>query len=156
MRRLGVLKHTYESGQMQTVEDDVLHIVSRMKSISDRLAVYWNDHIGQFTITETSLDGSTERLVFNVPQLDERVLDRLRSADQWNGREDPSHPTAEGHDWLAEVEEEEAAIDRLKTERQRDVMGGIIEEMASYSELDGRGTKASVLIPSTYRRRDDG
>ena len=147
MRRLGTLKHTYERGQMQTVDDDVLHIVSRMREISDRLTVYWNDHIGQFTVTETSLDGSTERLVFNVSELDERVLQRLQNADQWRGREDPDHILPEAEDWLTRVESDEERIDREKLEHQRGTMREIILPLASYADLDGRGTKASVLIP---------
>lgn len=147
MRRLGLLKHTYENGQMQVVDDDVLHIVSRIKEISDRLTVYWNDYIDQFTITETSLDGSTERLVFSVPLLDERVLDRLRLADQWRGREDPSHVLPEGEDFVSVVDASQEEIDREKITHQRGRRQEILEEYASYADVDGRGTRASVLIP---------
>jgi hypothetical protein len=156
LRKIGTIANVYENGQMQVVEDDVLNIVRKLRDISTRLTVYWNDHINQFTITETSLDGAEERLVFNVPELDERVVDRILVADQWHGREDPTHILSENEDFLTAVESDEERIDREKTERERDIMGGVIEELASYADLDGRGTKASILIPKGVRSVPDG
>ena len=154
MQRIGSLKHVYENGQMQVVEDDVLNIVRKVRDLSPRLTVYWNEHIEQFTITETSLDGAEERLVLNCRVLDERVLDRLQVADQWRGNDVPSHILPEAEDFLTRVEGEEAQLDREKDERIRDRVGEVIEPLASYMDLDGRGTKASILIPKGYRDRE--
>lgn len=156
MRKIGTIANVYENGQMQVVEDDVLNIVRKLRDISPRLTVYWNDHLNCFTLTETSIDGAEERLVFNVPELDERVVDRVLVADQWQGNDVPAHLKPEGEDWLTVVEADEERIDRDKTERERDRMGGIIEELASYGDLDGRGTKASILIPKGVRSVPDG
>ena len=155
MRRIASLKYTLENGKMQVVEDDVLNIVRRVSEISSRLTVYWNDHIEEFTITETSIDGAEERLVFNVPELDERVLHRLLVADTWHGNDVPSHVVPETEDFLTRLEHEEDLIDKQKLERQRGVMSEIIAPMASYMDLDGRGTKASILIPKGVNRGED-
>ena len=147
MQKIGRMKYVFEDGQMKVVEDDVLNIVRKVKDISPRLAVYWNDHIGQFTITETSLDGAEERLVFNTAKLDERVIDRLLVADQWRGNDVPTHILPEGEDWLSMVETHEDRVDAEKDEHQRGRVSEVIAPLASYMDLDGRGTKASVLIP---------
>ena len=153
MQRIGTIKHVYEAGQMQVVEDDVLDIVRRVRLLSPRLSVYWNEHIRQFTITETSLDGAEERLVMNVAQLDERVLDRLQVADQWRGNETPEHILPEEEDWLSRVEADERLIEAAKTARERDRVGEVVEELASYQDLDGRGTRASILVPRSVSDR---
>jgi hypothetical protein len=147
MQRIGAIKHVYENGQLQVVEDDVLHIVSRMRALSPRLAVYWNEHIGQFTITETTLDGSEERLVMNVAQLDERVLDRLQVADQWRGNDTPEHILPEDEDFLTRFEKMEEQIEKEKDELIRGRVSEVVAPLASYMGLDGRGTKASIWVP---------
>jgi hypothetical protein len=147
MQKIGRMKYVFEAGQMQVVEDDVLNIVRRVSELSPRLTVYWNEHIEQFTITETSLDGAEERLVMNVAQLDERVLDRLQVADQWRGNDVPSHVLPESEDFLSIFEAAEKKVDEEKDERIRDRVGEVIEPLASYMDLDGRGTKASILLP---------
>jgi hypothetical protein len=152
MRRLGTLKHTFQEGQMQTVEDDVLNIIRKMKEISPRLTCYWNEHRDCFTITETSLDGSTESLVMNVELLDERVLDRLLTADQWQGREDPSNVLPEGEDFLASVEADEQRWSDEIEAQQQDRRAEILEEIASYADKDGKGTKAQILVPGWGNR----
>jgi len=140
------IKTWIESGELKVVEDDVLFIVQRVREFSPRLTVFWNEYINEFTITETDLEG-TERLVFNTPCLDERVLDRLRMADQWRGRDDPDHVLPADTDWLADVERKEAEAEQLKDEVMREGIREFGEEYAHYMEYDGRGTKSSILVP---------
>lgn len=147
MRRLGTLKTTYENGGLQTVDDDVLNIVRRIRDISDRVTVYWNDQKGCFTLTETSLDGSTERLVFEVAELDERVLTRLRGADHWQGNETPEHVRPDEEDYVSELDRAQAAIDAAIDVRAREEREEILHEVASYADLDGKGTRATILVP---------
>jgi len=148
MRRIGTIKHLMQDGQLQVVDDDVLNIVRKIHAdFSERITVYWNDYIAKFTVTETSLDGSTERLIFNVKELDERVLDRLREADQWRGREDPHHMLPETEDFLAAFERSQAQLDEGKDEAFREKQQELKEEFVAYAELDGRGVRAQILVP---------
>lgn len=153
MRKLTTVKHCVQAGQVQVVEDDVLNIVRKVKDISSRLTVYWNDYLGKFTITETSLDGAEERLVFHTDKLDERVVDRLLRADQWQGREDPAHVLPDDDDFLSQIEEWED--EEQKAELKRAVEKGVSagEAIGSYLELDGRGTRAQILVPRGYKQR---
>lgn len=148
MRRIGTIKHLMQNGQLEVVADDVLNIVRKIHAdFSERITVYWNDYIGKFTITETSLDGSTERLIFNVKELDERVLDRLREADQWRGREDPEHILPEAIDFLSRVEKKQEANDAEKDETFREKQKELKEQFVAYAELDGQGIRAQILVP---------
>jgi hypothetical protein len=147
MRRIGTIKHLIQDGGMTEVEDDVLNIVRRVHSISPRLTVYWNDYIDKFTITETSLDGSTERLVFHVTHLDERALVKLQAADHWNGREDPEHVLADDQDFVAALDAAQAVVDKEKDEAFREKQQELKEPFVAYSELDGRGIRAQILVP---------
>ena len=147
MKRIGTLKHTYEQGHVQTVEDDVLNVVRKIRQISPRITVYWNDYLGVFTLTETSLGGDEERLIFNTPSLDERVIDRLLQADQWRGREDPSHVLPEGEDFVSVVDADQQRIDAEKDAATRERAAELNEALDAYLELDGRGVRASVRVP---------
>lgn len=147
MRRLGVLKTKFEAGQLQTVDDDVLNIVRRVKEIDQRLDVYYDDAQDRFVFTETSLDGSTERLVFFADELDERCLDRLRAADHWHGNTTPEHVLGDDEDYLTDVEKAQARIDAAKDEQMKGERIEILDEVASYADLDGKGTRATILVP---------
>jgi hypothetical protein len=148
LRRIGTLSHVYENGQLQVVEDDVLNVVRKIRDeFSPRVSVYWNDHIQKFTLTETSLDGTEERLIFNVDLLDERVLDRLRHADQWRGREDPAYVLPDSEDFLARIEEAQEVLDAEKDRAFHEKREELKERYEAFAELDGRGVRAQILLP---------
>jgi hypothetical protein len=148
MRKLGhSLKYLQHNGHLEIVADDVLNIVRRIHELSPRIAVYWNDYIDKFTLTETTLDGSTERLIFHVEELDERVLHRLLRYDMWHGREDPEHVVPDEEDFLAKIEKDQAVVDDQKDEDFREKRADLKERFTAYAEADGRGIRASVLIP---------
>lgn len=151
MRELRTVKHFYEAGKLQEVEDDVLNIVRKIKDISPRLKVFWNDYKGCFTITETSLDGAEERLVLHAELLDERVIDRLLVADQWRGREDPDHVLPDSEDFLTRIEQEQDAADQEDNRLVVDKLMAHREAMASYADHDGKGTKSQILVPRGFK-----
>ena len=146
------LKTWVENGELKEVQDDVLFIIDRLKQISPRLKIYWNEHIGKFTITETDLEG-TERLVFNVDTLDQRVVDRMLKADQWRGREDPEHMLPESEDFLTRLETEEDEFYQAQDVAGMEKVRMFGEEFAAYLELDGRGVRSSILVPRNVGRR---
>ncbi len=148
MRRIGTIKHLMQDGQMQVVEDDVLNIVRKIQAdFSSRVTVYWNDYLSKFTLTETSLDGAEERLIFHVEVLDERVLDRLRNADHWRGREDPAHVLGDDEDIVARIDAAQALLDAEKDRKFHEKREELKEEFMALTETDGRGVRASILVP---------
>ena len=130
------------------VEDDVQNIVRGIREISDRLHVFYNPQTGGFDVVESCLD-HTDRLVFSVPQLDNRVLDRLRQADHWYGQETPTHVLGEGEDFVAEVDryndERQAEIDTEGKGRLREAAVRLAWALDNTSDQHSVG--GSILVP---------
>lgn len=135
-----------------SVEDDVLNVVREVREIAGgRIHVFYNERAQQlgrpcYDLVESCLDG-TDRLVFSVHQLDQRVVNRLRSADQWRGRDDPEHVLPEEADFLTEMDDqnEEWFAGKEADSRQRLYDAG--ERLAWAMGEDKRGVQAQILVP---------
>jgi hypothetical protein len=141
-----------ENGRLKEVDGDVLGIVQRVKAISPRLDVWYDDWDDGFTITETALDG-TIHLVFRAPALDQRVIDRLLAADHWRGREDPEHVLPDNEDIAAKVDQFNELVQREIDAQDRDTRLEVLERFGNAMEMDGQGVKASILIKRHYNMR---
>jgi len=130
------------------VEDDVQNIVRGIKEISDRLHVFYNPQSEGFDLVESCLD-STDRLVFSVPELDNRVLDRLRLADHWHGEDQPNHVLGDSEDFVARVDEHnvkiQAAIDAKAMDKVRDAGERLAWALDNTSDQHSVG--GSILVP---------
>jgi len=135
------------------VEDDVQSIVRGIKEISDRLHVFYNPQTGGFDIVESCLD-HTDRLVFSVPQLDGRVLDRLHNADHWYGKDVPDRVLGDGEDFAARVDEYNEAIERASRDHFKDKLGDVGERLVR--TLDNVSDRPSVGGTIRVPRSIDG
>lgn len=153
MARLRNIPVWVENGRLRAVDGDVLSIVQQVKEISDRLDVYYDEWDDGFTVTETALDG-TIHLVFRCEALDQRVIDRLRRADHWRGREDPEHVLPDDQDFAARVDEFNEQVEEEQKEKDRDKRLEVLEEFGHYMEMDGRGTHSQILVRRHYNTRD--
>lgn len=147
------VKSWIERGQMHLVEDDVLGVIQQIKALDDRLSVYYNDWKGGFDIVESvkERDGSTtDKLVFHVEELDQRVVGRLLRADHWQGQNTPTNVLPDDQDFLSAVEEDERRIDEEKAETQREVTRELVARWGNAMELDGRGLKSQILVVKHY------
>jgi hypothetical protein len=136
-----------DRGQMVELAGDVLRIVERVKEISPRLRIYYNEQTDEFDLTEVSLDGGIERLVFSVEELDARVISRLQVADQWQGREEPTHVLPDDEDFLSKIDADEA-LERAAIEaRSKEKLHDAGERLAWSLGEDRRGVQASILVP---------
>lgn len=115
------------------VEDDVQNVVRDIKAIDPRLIVYYNDQADEFDIVERCVD-RTERLVFSVPSLDQRVLDRLRRADHWHGQSTPTHVLSDDEDFVAQVDKHNEEMERLRSEATADQIAAAGERIAYYMD----------------------
>jgi hypothetical protein len=138
------------------VEDDVQNVVRGIRELSDRLHVFYNPQTEGFDIVEKCLD-STDRLVFSVPELDMRVLDRLRRADHWHGQEVPSHVLGESEDFVAEVdawnEKHQADKDAEGFERIREAGERLAWALDNTSDQHSVG--GQILVPRSPDGSDD-
>ena len=127
------------------VEDDVANVVRDIHEISPRIHVYYNEQTGNFDLVESCLD-NTERLIFSVVHLDARVVNRLRLADQWQGREDPAQALDENEDFLSLMDADEAAEKARVKEKGMDGVRDAGERLAWALEQDRRGVGASISV----------
>lgn len=130
------------------VEDDVQSVVRGVKEISDRLHVYFNPQSEGFDIVESCLDG-TDRLVFSVPELDARVLHRLRGADHWHGNEVPTHVLGDDEDFIARADEQEAQAEAEQKEKTADKTreAGLRLAWALDAVRDHHSVGGSIRVP---------
>lgn len=105
--------------QMISVTDDVQNVVRDLKGISDRLHVYVNEQTGHFDVVESCIDG-TDRLVCTVEELDQRVVERVRAADHWYGRDTPDAVLPDEHDFASQVDRDNAALEARMDEEARE------------------------------------
>ena len=133
------------------VEDDVQSIVRGMKEICDRLHVFANPQTGEFDVVESCLDG-TDRLVFSVPELDGRVLDRLRSADHWFGSDQPDRILGDDEDFVARIDEHNAELERADRDRHRGQLSevGLRLAHALDNSRDQNSKGGQILVPRGF------
>lgn len=150
------VKSWLEKGKMHTVDDDVLGIVQQIKQFSDRLHVFHNDQSGEFDVVESCLDG-TDRLVFSVAELDMRVVHRLMVADQWRGREDPTHVLGEHEDFLVKLDSENDDLMEEKREPLRDRIREAGERFAWSLDIckDHHSVGGSIGVSRSVNGTDD-
>jgi hypothetical protein len=127
------------------VTDDVANVVRDIHAISPRIHVFWNEQTDEFDLVEHCLD-ETHRLIFSVQSLDARVVNRLRIADQWHGREDPSHPLEEDGDFLSKIDEDDGREEAERNEEHLDRIREAGERLAWAGEMDRRGVGAQIRI----------
>jgi hypothetical protein len=147
MTRLrGGIRHWVDGGRLVSLDGDVLGVVNQVKAISPRLNIYYDDWDDGFTIAETSLDGSTESLVFRVSELDQRVVDRLLASDHWRGREDPAHVLPEAEDYATRVDKFNEELQKEYDQQDMEARHDSIERLAWALEKDGKGMKAQIHV----------
>ena len=104
------IKTWFDKGQVISVDDDVQNVVRDLKAVDPRLSVFFNEQSGDFDIVESCLDG-TDRLVFSVEELDQRVVDRVRAADHWYGRDTPVRILSDEDDFASQVDRANAELE---------------------------------------------
>ena len=146
MTELRGLPVWWDEGRIIELDGDVLGIVQQVHEISPRVHIYYNEQTGGFDFTETSLDGSSERLIFSVAELDQRAVSSLRMADQWRGREDPTHVLPPDEDFLSIIDRDNEATEKEKKEQERDKLYAVGERMAHALGEDRRGVDAEAHL----------
>jgi hypothetical protein len=121
------------------VQDDVLDVVRRIKAISPRLVVYYNEQTDGFDIVESCLDGA-DRLVFSVGALDQRVIDRLLRADHWGGNDVPTHVRPDSEDFVVEIDRDNEALEASLTREKLDRISEAGERLAWALDLPLKGS----------------
>ena len=134
--------------QVVKVEDHVTAVVRDVHSYSDRIDIYWNEEGLEFDLVERCLDGS-ERLIFSVPELDGRVLDRLHRADHWYGNDVPTHIRPDDEDFVSEMDAlDEQEEKELRAKHMQEIMA-CGEELAWALEAvnDRPSVGGSISVP---------
>jgi hypothetical protein len=144
-----------DRGSMVQLEGDVLGVVQQVREISPRVKIYYNEQTDQFDFTEVSPDGSVERLIFSVAELDARAVSRLRLADQWRGREDPEHVLPDDEDFLSIIDRDDDLEKAEQKEKTRDKLYDAGERLAHSLGEDRRGVHASILVPRSADGKTD-
>lgn len=138
-----------ERGRMVQVEDDVQNVIRDIRELAgDRVSVYWNWQTNRFDLVEHCLD-HTDRLIFSVAELDQRVVQRLREADHWHGRDTPDHVLGDGEDFVAQVDREndarQAAIDAEAMEKIQDAGERLAWALDICVDQNSKG--GQILVP---------
>jgi hypothetical protein len=134
------------------LDGDVLGIVQRVKEIDPRLSIYYNEQTDGYDLVESCLDG-TDRLVFSVDELDQRLVDRLLKADHWGG-DTPDHRDEfrpDDKDFASEMDKANEALLAAKDEESMEKVREAGERLAWALEEDGQGVRASILVPKDVK-----
>jgi hypothetical protein len=134
--------------QVVEVEDHVTEVVRDIRRYSDRIDIYWNEEGQEFDLVERCLDGN-QRLIFSVPELDGRVLDRLHRADHWYGNEVPTHILPDDEDFVSEMDAKNEQEERESMAGAMDKIKGVGEELAWALEAvnDRPSVGGSISVP---------
>ena len=135
-----------EKGQMVEVDNHVTAVLRDIREISPRIHVFYNEQSDEFDLVEDCED-NTQRLIFSVPELDARVVSRLKDADHWYGQESPTHVLSEDEDFLAKIDADNEALEEEKREVDRERIRDVGERLAWAGEQDGRGVNAQIHVP---------
>jgi len=151
--QIPAIKTWYDARQgVISLDGDVLGIVERVKEIDPRLSIYYNEQTNGFDLVESCLDG-TDRLVFSVDELDQRLVDRLLQADHW-GSDTPDHRDdfrPDSKDFASEIDESNEALVRRFEEGVREKLLDAGERLAWAMEEDGQGVNASISVPKDVK-----
>jgi hypothetical protein len=134
------------------LDGDVLGIVQRVKEIDPRLSIYYNEQTDGYDLVESCLDG-TDRLVFSVDELDQRLVDRLLKAAHWVG-DTPDHRDEfrpDDKDFASEMDKANEALLAAKDEESMEKVREAGERLAWALEEDGQGVRASILVPKDVK-----
>lgn len=137
-----------ERGQMVRVDDHVTNVIRDIREYSDRIDVYWNEQGGEFDLVERCLDGA-ERLIFSTPTLDGEVVQRLRRADHWYGRDEPVHIKEDNEDFLSELDAANEASEAAQRDKDRQRIRAAGEEIAWALDIvkDRPSVGGSIHVP---------
>lgn len=130
------------------VTDDVLGVIQQVKAIDPRLKVYYNKQTGGYDLVEACLD-RTERLVFSVAALDQRVVDRLHQADHW-GTNHPDYRDKfrpEGEDFLTQLDAAQERDQEELMEPLRQRLGDAAERLCHAMDQGGPGVQDTLWLP---------
>jgi len=135
-----------ERGQLVEVDSHVTGVIEDIRAISPRIHIFWNEQGQEFDLVEYCLNDE-QRLIFSVKELDARVVDRLRLADQWRGREDSTHVLPEEEDFLTQMDADNEALEATINDKQLDKLRDAGERLAWAGEQDRRGVHAQISVP---------
>ena len=137
-----------ERGNVVRVDDHVTNVIRDIQAISDRIEVYWNDVGEEFDLVEHCLDGNW-RLIFSVPELNGRVVERLRRADHWRGNDVPTHRLGEDEDYVAQMDRHNEEMERKRSEETAEKVRYAGEEIAWALDVvnDRPSVGGSISVP---------
>lgn len=119
-------------GRKVTITDDVGNIAAKLKAISPKLGLQWNERGEFFAVVEH--DGPRERLVTTALELDDRLVKRIELL---------ASPT---HDYGKELERIDLQVDRDHDHRFAERSGEISERLAFHVRKDVEA-KNRVFLP---------
>lgn len=136
-----------QGGRMVRVDDDVQNVIRDIRELTDRVDVYWNEQTQQFDLVEHC--GDTDRLVFSVAELDQRVVSRLREADHWHGRDVPLHVLGDGEDFVAKIDASNDALEAGLRKEALDQVADAGERIAWALDItrDQNSKGGQILVP---------
>lgn len=141
---------------MVAVDSHVTGVLEAINELSDgRIAVYYNTQDGKFDVVEHCLDG-LDRLITSVDELDQRLVDRLRRADQWRGTDNPDNVLPDDEDFLTLIDKENEALEAQIKETSMDKIRDAGERLARAfraDKTDGVGRKG-ILVPRSHNAND--
>lgn len=111
-----IKKRLVQMADGSVVEHDVLNVVEKITAYDPRLKVKYCDPAltefgdAPYKLVEVCPDGM-ERVVFDIWELDERILERLRAADTFKG------------DILAQIDSHNALVRKRQNQRFRETVG---------------------------------
>ena len=134
--------YSAEAGRLVTLEDDVLSVVSQVRELTDGKVVVQVDPVTEhFHLVEHCPDG-TDRLVFTVPELDGRVVQRLREADSQSRLHQDPYDAAEREQDALHDERDHQMLDRLM-----EVGEELAWSLGDGAKGYGPGYKQSISVP---------
>lgn len=131
------------------VEDDVQNVVREIREIDPRIHVFYNEQSSQFDLVEHCLDG-VQRLIFSVPELDGRVISRLRRGDSWRDG-NPDHPVPDEGDFLDRLEAEQEELQAEMQEESLDKVRDAGERLAWALDIGRHTYGSNISVPKDVK-----
>lgn len=158
MEKLAGVPYVARHEGIMAVDDDVLGIVRAIHEISDRLDVYYDEtreRLGYapFVVVERCLDG-VERKVTDAHVLDQRLVQRIRAADHWHGRDVPAHVLGDHEDVTTVVDRENEAVQKRLDDEARDRIEDAAERMYYALRRVEHGASVTPGMPGIHSKRE--
>jgi hypothetical protein len=126
------------SGRLVVIPDDVCNVARDLRAIDRRLVVEAEDDLSVYVVV--LVDGPERKLVTSAKHLDQRIVQRVQKI------------TAEGYDFVAELEELEARADAEQAAKRRELVGDVAEKLGHAFRKDLSRAEA----PNTLKSRAAG